>query len=126
VTRSRLVDLAAAAVAVLCASAWFHPPIVGEDLWWHLAAGREQDDLHVDQTFGPHRPAHVVAVHLRHHHVEHDQVRCVLQRALQSGDTVLRTDDFVIFVFEVVAQAGDHRRFVFHNKDASFRNGLFS
>ena len=40
-TRSRLVDLAAAAVAVLCASAWFHPPIVGEDLWWHLAAGRE-------------------------------------------------------------------------------------
>jgi hypothetical protein len=41
VTGSRVVDMAAAAVAVLCASAWFHPPIVGEDLWWHLAAGRE-------------------------------------------------------------------------------------
>lgn len=39
--RSRVVDVAAAAVAILCASAWFHPPIVGEDLWWHLAAGRE-------------------------------------------------------------------------------------
>jgi hypothetical protein len=37
----RVVDCAAAVVAVLCASAWFHPPIVGEDIWWHLAAGRE-------------------------------------------------------------------------------------
>jgi hypothetical protein len=32
---------AAQIVAVLCASAWFHPPVVGEDLWWHLATGRE-------------------------------------------------------------------------------------
>lgn len=39
--RPSLLDSAAAAVAVLCASAWFHPPIVGEDLWWHLATGRE-------------------------------------------------------------------------------------
>ncbi len=37
----RVVDCAAAVVAVLCASAWFHPPVVGEDLWWHLATGRE-------------------------------------------------------------------------------------
>ena len=37
----RVVDCAAAVVAVLCASAWFHPPIVGEDTWWHLATGRE-------------------------------------------------------------------------------------
>jgi hypothetical protein len=39
--RFGLLDCVAAVVAVLCASAWFHPPVVGEDLWWHLAAGRE-------------------------------------------------------------------------------------
>jgi hypothetical protein len=41
VKRSRLVECAAAVAAVLCASAWFHPPVTGEDLWWHLASGRE-------------------------------------------------------------------------------------
>ena len=41
VKRSGLVDCVRAVVAVLCASAWFHPPVVGEDLWWHLATGRE-------------------------------------------------------------------------------------
>jgi len=36
-----IADWVAGIVAVLCASAWFHPPIVGEDTWWHLATGRE-------------------------------------------------------------------------------------
>ena len=41
VKRSGPVECVGAIVAVLCASAWFHPPVVGEDLWWHLATGRE-------------------------------------------------------------------------------------
>src|SRR5438270_1275801 len=68
--------------------------------------------------------AHIQAAHAGHHDVEDDQVGLLRNRAFQAGNAVGCGDDFVSFILEVIAQAGDHVGFVFDDQD--FRHKLFT
>lgn len=59
--------------------------------------------------------ANIEPAHARHHHVEHDEIRTVVERAVETTDAIVSADHFVTFVLEVVAQSGHHRRFVFND-----------
>src|SRR5262249_24213520 len=61
--------------------------------------------------------ANIETAHARHHDVEHDQIRRVVQSTLKTTDAVARANHVVTFILEVVAQPGDHRGLVFDNED---------
>src|SRR5215472_13269765 len=62
--------------------------------------------------------ADLQAAHLRHHHIKHNQIRRIVQGALQSLLTVVGGQNFVSLEFKVIAQTGDHIGLIFHDQDS--------
>jgi hypothetical protein len=87
-----------------------------------LGLGREHDDR--DRALRAQLPAHVEAVHLREHHVEHDEVELTLLEALQRLPPGGRGNHFVPLLAErigeerldglLVVDQKDPRRFTRH------------
>src|SRR5258706_13802406 len=60
----------------------------------------------------------------RHHYVKDYEIRIISEGAVEAFDSVGGADHVVAFVFEVVAQAGDHGRFVLDDQYARLPGGV--
>src|SRR6266550_1704393 len=90
----------------------------------HFLSARGQHDDGNGCALGLELFADIQAAHAGHHDVEDDQVGFLRNGAFQAGNAVGCGDDFVSFVLEVIAQAGDHVGLIFDNQD--FRHKLFT
>jgi 5-methylcytosine-specific restriction endonuclease McrA len=94
------------------------------DLLVHVATlGRQEDDRHVlGLRIGLEALARLVAVELRHHDVQHDEVRLLRPRALQRLLAVECRDHLVAFHAEAEIQDMDDVDLVVHHQDPALRH----
>ena len=78
-----------------------------------LALSREHDDRHVREL--PDLLAGLQAVHVRHHEVQHNQVRLLVARQVDGLLPVRAGDDRVALVFQVEANALNEQFFIVDN-----------
>src|ERR1035438_2005754 len=81
-----------------------------------LPLGGEHDDGHV-QLAGPGSPADLIAIDLRQHQVQQQQVRRFLQQGIQSLLAVPGGADHIALSFKVVLQPAQQCRIVFNDQD---------
>src|SRR5215469_1920684 len=92
------------------------PELETDDLIHFLAASCKHDDGN-RRAFGLELLANVQTAHTRHHHVEHNQIRRILEGPLEPFNAIERGDHLEAFVFEIVAKTGDHVWFILNNQN---------
>ena len=81
-----------------------------------LGLGRQHDDRH--RARGAQPPAHLEAVEVGHHHVEHDEVEVALGEALERLDAVGRAHHLVAVLAQRVGEQREDRLLVVDEQDA--------